>query len=145
MSNENTPYALVVDDDGLIRMHAMDILEDAGFRVLGAANAEEALLVLQKHGEDIQLLFTDVQMPPGELNGFHLARRRLPAKAVNKVIDVVSMTWLWTLLTSDKRRGPRLSCAQGMVQQGDIKPETGRMQKEVWLVDLRPDGGKFHL
>ena len=75
MSDENTPYALVVDDDGLIRMDAVDILEEAGFRVLEAANAEEALLVLQKHGEDIQLLFTDVQMPPGELNGFHLARQ----------------------------------------------------------------------
>lgn len=74
MDEDATPFALVADDDTLIRMDAADILRDAGFRVLEAANVEEALEVLEKSGESIQLLFTDVQMPPSEHDGFYLAR-----------------------------------------------------------------------
>ena len=40
---DRRPYALVVDDDVLVRMTALDILEDAGFRTFEAENAEEAL------------------------------------------------------------------------------------------------------
>lgn len=74
MSDEYTPYALVADDDALIRMHAADILSAAGFRVHEAGGVEEAMAILRSSAEGIQLLFTDVQMPPGQLNGFHLAR-----------------------------------------------------------------------
>ena len=74
MTDDFTPYALVADDDVLIRMDASDILQDAGFRVHEAANAEEALTILEQAGASIQLLFTDVHMPPSKLTGFHLAR-----------------------------------------------------------------------
>ena len=67
------PFALVVDDNCLIRMNAADILEDAGFQTLEASHVEEALSVLREHHPKIVLLFTDVQMP-GELDGFALAR-----------------------------------------------------------------------
>ncbi len=75
MSDDFTPYAFVADDDALIRMDAADILTDAGFRVHEAANVQEARAILEKAFESIQLLFTDVQMPPGQLNGFDLARK----------------------------------------------------------------------
>ncbi len=65
----------MVDDDALIRMDAKDILEEAGFRVLEAANPKEALSLLEHRGDSIQLLFTDVQMPPSKLDGFYLARQ----------------------------------------------------------------------
>ena len=74
MADESdAPFALVVDDDGIIRMNACDILSDAGFRPLEAENADEALSVLEQHAGDITLLFTDVQMP-GARDGFDLAR-----------------------------------------------------------------------
>lgn len=73
MTDDTAPYALVVDDDALIRLDAVDILEDAGFRVLEAFDVESAVEVLEQSGDDIQLLFTDVQMP-GSRNGFALAR-----------------------------------------------------------------------
>lgn len=38
MANEFTPYALVADDDALIRMDAATILEDAGFRTFEASD-----------------------------------------------------------------------------------------------------------
>lgn len=75
MNSDFVPYALVADDDALIRMDAHDILKAAGFRVFEAANVEEALKVLERDGESIALLFTDVQMPPSTLNGFYLARQ----------------------------------------------------------------------
>jgi CheY-like chemotaxis protein len=67
------PYALVVDDDVLIRLDAVDILADAGFRTHEAGNVSEAITVLEARAGDIQLLFSDVQMP-GDRNGFDLAR-----------------------------------------------------------------------
>lgn len=74
MSDELVPYALVADDDGLIRMDAATILEDAGFRTFEAANVEEALAILQESGEAVRLLFSDVHMPPSPRTGFELAR-----------------------------------------------------------------------
>lgn len=75
MSDDFTPLALIADDDALIRMDVAHILEDAGFRVHEAANVEEALSILDRTGDSIQLLFTDVQMPPSKRDGFELARR----------------------------------------------------------------------
>ena len=67
-------HALVVDDDALILMESTGILEDAGFQVLEAMNVAQALQVLERHHGEIDLLFTDVQMPGGA-TGFDLARR----------------------------------------------------------------------
>lgn len=69
-----SPYALVADDDALIRMDASSILKDAGFRCYEAATAEIAVAILEKFGQNVQLLFTDVEMPPGTMTGFDLAR-----------------------------------------------------------------------
>lgn len=69
----DAPYALVVDDDFIIRMDVMDILQRVGFQVLDAADADAALAVLKARHPDVVLLFTDVQMP-GQLDGFALAR-----------------------------------------------------------------------
>jgi CheY-like chemotaxis protein len=67
------PYALVVDDDALIRMDALDILSEAGFRTFEAVDGDQAIAVLGQHHESIALLFTDVQMP-GARDGFAVAR-----------------------------------------------------------------------
>jgi CheY-like chemotaxis protein len=64
---------LVVDDEPLIRMDVSDIVAKAGFRVLEAASADEALRILQKQ-TDICVLLTDVEMP-GSMDGVALAHR----------------------------------------------------------------------
>ena len=71
--SHSEPYALVVDDDGLIRMDAMDILQDAGFRTFEASDGDKAMTLLAREHAVIVLLFTDVQMP-GTRNGFAVAR-----------------------------------------------------------------------
>ena len=63
---------LVVEDEALIRLWVADILEENGFSVLEAKDADAALKVLESR-PDVKLLFTDVQMP-GSLNGMELAR-----------------------------------------------------------------------
>lgn len=65
---------LVVEDEVLVRMMLADLLDDAGFRVIEAANADEALRVLSAV-PDIAAVVTDVEMPGGSINGFELARR----------------------------------------------------------------------
>lgn len=73
------PVVLVVDDESFARLFAVQILLDAGFVVLEAGDAADALRVI--HGNrDIDVLITDIAMP-GELDGWDLvgeARRFHP-------------------------------------------------------------------
>jgi CheY-like chemotaxis protein len=68
-----TPVVLVVDDEPLIRMFAVDSLLDAGFEVIEACDAAEAIGLLDQNF-GITVLFTDVNMP-GAFDGLELARR----------------------------------------------------------------------
>jgi CheY-like chemotaxis protein len=74
---------LVVEDEPLVRMFGTLFLTDAGFKVIEASNAEEALRILEAR-HDVNIVFTDVEMP-GALDGFGLARcvhERWPAIGV---------------------------------------------------------------
>ncbi len=73
MSTELTPVpnVLVVEDEMILRMRAVDIVEDAGFCPVEAINADEAISILESRS-DISLLFTDIQMP-GSMDGLKLA------------------------------------------------------------------------
>ncbi len=65
------PNVLVVEDEMVLRMKAIDIVEDAGFTAIEAVNADEALAILESRS-DISLLFSDIQMP-GSMDGLKLA------------------------------------------------------------------------
>lgn len=67
----DTPIVLVVEDEMVLRMRAVDIVEDAGFVPIEAASADQALQILESR-DDIALLFTDIQMP-GSMDGLKLA------------------------------------------------------------------------
>lgn len=64
---------LLVEDEPLIRLFIAELLEEAGFRVIEAANAAEALILLEA-GLNVDVLLTDVDMPIG-CNGFELAKK----------------------------------------------------------------------
>jgi CheY-like chemotaxis protein len=73
------PVVLIVEDEPLQRMLAVDVVEDAGFVALEAADADEAVVLLESR-TDIALLFTDINMP-GSMDGLKLAhavRHRWP-------------------------------------------------------------------
>jgi len=63
---------LVVEDESLIRMSIADHLEESGFTVLEARDADQAMELLAKH-PDIKIIFTDVDMP-GSMDGIELAQ-----------------------------------------------------------------------
>ena len=65
------PIVLVVEDEMILRMRAVDIVEDAGFVPVEAVSADEAIEILESR-DDISLLFTDIQMP-GSMDGLTLA------------------------------------------------------------------------
>ena len=65
------PVVLVVEDEILTRMDTADIVRSAGYEVVEASNADEAIDILQS-GLEIDVVFTDVQMP-GSMDGLRLA------------------------------------------------------------------------
>src|ERR687898_2055622 len=71
---DEPPVVLVVEDEPLVRMTAVDELEEAGFHVLEAANADVALAVLEARSDEVQVLFTNVDMP-GSMDGMALAEQ----------------------------------------------------------------------
>ena len=74
---------IIVDDDVFERMGASYMFSDAGYRVLEAENADEALQLFEDNA-DIRLLFTDVNMA-GSMSGSDLAHqvaRRWPEVGV---------------------------------------------------------------
>jgi len=74
---------LIVEDEPLLLFHARDLIEEAGYEVLVAANADDAVILLEQR-LDIAIVFTDVHMP-GSMDGVRLAdaiRRRWPPIAL---------------------------------------------------------------
>ena len=70
---------LIVEDEALIRMDAVEMILAAGYEVLEAANADQAIDILESR-TDIAIVFTDIQMP-GSIDGLKLAhavRHRWP-------------------------------------------------------------------
>lgn len=73
------PVVLVVEDEFLVRMDAIDAIEAAGFDVIDASDADEAIAILERRS-DIHLIFTDIQIP-GSMDGLklaHFVRNRWP-------------------------------------------------------------------
>jgi CheY-like chemotaxis protein len=66
------PVVLVVEDESLVRMNAVEMVQEAGFEAISASDADEALQLLESRN-DIRAVFTDVQMP-GSMDGLRLAR-----------------------------------------------------------------------
>jgi CheY-like chemotaxis protein len=67
-----TKTILVVEDELLIRLMLVDALRDAGFEVVEASNADDALATLESQPA-IDLVFTDVRMP-GTMDGVGLMK-----------------------------------------------------------------------
>jgi CheY-like chemotaxis protein len=72
LGEQRRPVVLIVEDEFLLRMDAADAIAAAGFEVVEAANADEAIEVLESR-TDITVVFTDIQMP-GSMDGLKLAQ-----------------------------------------------------------------------
>jgi CheY-like chemotaxis protein len=103
---------LLVEDEVLVRMLGVDVLEEAGYRVIEAANADVALKVLEADPEAISILFTDVHMP-GSMDGQGLAR-------------IVDQRWPWIRII--------ITSGQARLSSEDV-PDHGRFVPKPWVVD----------
>jgi PAS domain S-box-containing protein len=68
-----TATVLIAEDEDVVRTMIREVLRAAGYDVLEAPNAHEALRIHELHGERIDVLLTDVVMP--DVNGVELARQ----------------------------------------------------------------------
>ena len=79
MEKQKRLVVLVVEDEPLMLMDALDLVTEAGFEAIGTKNADEAIRILESRN-DIRIVFTDVNMP-GSMDGIKLAhavRHRWP-------------------------------------------------------------------
>ena len=112
------PTVLIVEDELILRMRAVDIVEDAGFNAVEAVNADEALAILDARS-DIALLFTDIQMP-GSMDGLKLAHalsNRWPPIKIIIVSGQIKLTEAETPINS-RFFGKPLEATQ-MIAQGN--------------------------
>lgn len=65
------PCVLIVEDEPLILMSAVDMVREAGFDTIVTGSADEAIAVLESR-DDIRVVFTDIDMP-GSMDGMKLA------------------------------------------------------------------------
>ena len=70
-AGESLPVVLVVEDEPLLGILAVEVVEEAGFTAIEAQNADEAIALLESRA-DITLLFTDINMR-GSMDGLKLA------------------------------------------------------------------------
>jgi CheY-like chemotaxis protein len=101
-SGRKQAVVLIVEDEFLIRLDAVNLIRDAGFDVVEAGNADEAILILESR-LDITVVFTDVQMP-GSMDGLKLAaaiRGRWPP------IKIMATSGLLNLSADDLPTGSR--------------------------------------
>jgi two-component system, response regulator PdtaR len=84
---ETSTTILVVEDEVLVRMMVADQLREAGYHVLEASNADEALDLLRHGAVDVPVVVSDIDMP-GSLDGVGLARAIRTESPLTKIVLV---------------------------------------------------------
>jgi DNA-binding response OmpR family regulator len=72
-AGNNLATILIVEDEVIIRMNVSEYLRECGYKVIEAANGDEALQVLKDPSIAVHIVFSEVQMS-GTLDGFGLSQ-----------------------------------------------------------------------
>jgi CheY-like chemotaxis protein len=108
------PVVLIVEDEFLQRMNAAEMIGDAGFNVVEAGNADEAIAILEGR-PDVRVVFTDIQMP-GSMDGLKLAQ------FVTAHCAGALLTSLATALGPGSRRGPCVGAMLTLLRMPSFAP-----------------------
>jgi nitrogen-specific signal transduction histidine kinase/CheY-like chemotaxis protein len=120
---------LLVEDEATVRELASRILRGAGYRVLAAANADEALTLSERAGSVVDLLLTDVVMPG--MSGRELAEELARRRSFRAVIFMSGYT-VDPLIV-----GVRASTEAGFLAKPFTPDDLLRIVREA--LDARPD------
>ena len=132
-SGAKAPAVLIVDDEPLVRLCAVETVEDAGFEVIEAANADEAIRILESRS-DIHVVFTDVHMP-GSMDGLKLAhaiRNRWPP------IKIIVTSGREKVAEQDLPAGGRFVAGLGVLTRQTFAGEAGRALAGVPPLPFKP-------
>jgi two-component system, response regulator PdtaR len=86
------PVILIFEDEFLLRMDSAELIENAGFEVIQAGNAGEAIEIL-KDRPGIHVVFTDIQKP-GSMDGIKLARSVRNRWPPIKIVATSGLLWV---------------------------------------------------
>ncbi|MBN1523409.1 MAG: substrate-binding domain-containing protein [Spirochaetales bacterium] len=81
---------LLVEDEDFVRELASKVLSHSSFHVISAHNGKEALSLVKKHSDKIDMLITDVVMPG--MNGLELSKKLLAIRPNLKIIFMSGYT-----------------------------------------------------
>jgi hypothetical protein len=108
-SQQGNETILVAEDEPGVRKLVCDALEQLGYTVLAAGDGDEALRILERNGQPVHLLLTDVIMPL--MNGRDLAMRVQSVRPETKVVYMSGYT------------------DDALAFHGFLQPNTGFIQK----------------
>jgi CheY-like chemotaxis protein len=106
---------LLVDDNGVVRGIAREILDDAGYEVADVGSAAEALAWARQH-ESFDILITDLVMP--DVDGLDLAAAM---RGINRSVRVlftsgyVDMSWTGSFLAKPYTRAELVKAIDDLV------------------------------
>ena len=86
---KTTVLVFVVEDDFIVQETLQGALEDGGYEVATAFSGEEAVAMLEAEASDTRVLITDVNLSPGKLTGWDVAKR---ARELKPDVPVVYIT-----------------------------------------------------
>jgi CheY-like chemotaxis protein len=86
---ENQVLILVVEDDQLVQSVVEDCLSEGGFEAVIASSGENAVELLDEGEGKYRALVTDINLPPGTLDGWHVARH---AREIDPDFPIVYMS-----------------------------------------------------
>jgi two-component system cell cycle sensor histidine kinase/response regulator CckA len=107
---------LLVEDEEQVRKFAASVLRKAGYDVLVARDPNEALLIYETHGHEINLLLTDVIMP--QLNGWELAKQILKSHPKMKIIYMSGYT---DTVSFDRAESPGVAFLQKPISPNALR------------------------
>jgi CheY-like chemotaxis protein len=132
---------LVVEDDHMVRPLVVQQIQSLGYVALSAANAEEALAVIDG-GQEIDLLFTDLIMPAG-MNGRLLADEALKRRPSLKILFTSGYA------DDEVSHGGRLDEGVLLLAKPYRKSDLARMIRSALAADMTlqplPEGGTVDL
>jgi signal transduction histidine kinase len=114
-----TETVLLVEDEDMVRNLLREVLHANGYRVIEAANGDQAIELCWRHDGPLDLLITDVMMP--QMSGPMLADRLKALQPDMKLLYISGYTDSGSLPDRMREEGTRTSISRGVCSERGIR------------------------